>query len=226
MLRYPRHPFSGELCQSLSELPVGFGDLSLTGKISTASIMLMGGLKTMLALGDMQDAKWLSLFTWGADDYRGGAMTPIDEMLLQGLLAFCFQHGLKPAQGHHSLSTEAMLKRISSTTDRELSDLATDRSVRDALVWIHLCVVGALNPRRQDTESVQHQISLLERVFKLFRNQKDLEWRKVSRTLDRFWFPLRLQEHWETCWMTQLETWRTQPAAEKKNSTGTPLTGM
>jgi hypothetical protein len=207
---YLQHPLPTNPCQTFADLPVGFAVLCYSGEISRSTIMILQGTRRLLPHGTIGNARWFTIFPWGEDDPRFGSTTAIDMLLLQGLLAFSIQNGFEPSEGVSSLSTESIRARLVSISESELTALAEDTSIRDALVWIHLSVVGGLHTHATDEDYVQNYAVLLDRVFLLFPNPRHLWWKNIFRTLQKFWFPAHLHDSWKTYWTKRLTHWRTQ----------------
>jgi hypothetical protein len=215
----PEHPFSAWSSYPLSELPVGFTDLCLNEVISRPVIMILKDISRLLPTRKMRN-RWLKVSGWGDEDDQQRNLGPMDMLLLQGLRAFCLQHGFKPPTGFYWVSYRAIKDRLISISDADLTTLAEDRCIRDALVWIYVCVAGALHSRMQNRdvkkddedeegqESVKGSMLLLKRVFALFENPKHLWWGNIVRTLQRFWLPARVEADWKQCWYDGIRNWR------------------
>jgi hypothetical protein len=200
---YPTHPFSDRLCQQLSKLPTGLQDLCYTGEISRTTISILEGIAHLLPSGNLREPHCISAFDqsfqWGGRNYRARGVTTIDALLLQGTLALCTQHGFEPDPALES--AKDVVDWMISIDTQELQDLSADLCVRDALVWIHLCAVGSLTSRTEDEDAPMKDYAfLLDRVFNLFEDPRDLGWRHVLHILKRFWFPALLRERWKACW--------------------------
>lgn len=163
----------------------------------------------------LRDAQWPNLWNWSANAPRGGGMKPIDELLMQGLLAFCLQHNYEPAPGRSSTVPELAVEAFSSKSDTEFKDIGEDAVALDALLWATVCVTAELAARDQETKSLlspdHHNGPLpLHRLFEVFEQSRQLQWRRVSAILHRFWFPRHLEAHWKECWLRELRIWRSQ----------------
>jgi hypothetical protein len=193
---YPQHPFPTTLRETLSRLPPGFQDLCATGEISQSTIIILNATLTSLQPEHMTSPQWLSVFDQNFDHThrRPGGMKAVDALLLQGLLGFSIQRGFDPPAEMYSVSRDAMVKRVNAIEEDELRDLAVDERIRNALLWIYLSVVGAMEVQDSEVEDGEY-LGLLWRIAGLFE-QGDLAWERIVVVLERFWFPGGLVERW------------------------------
>jgi hypothetical protein len=164
--------------------------------------------------------RWLKVSGWGDEDHQLPDLAPMDMLLLQGLRAFCLQNGFKAPPGFYWVSHKAIKDRLLSISDADLATLAEERYKRGAIVWIYVCVAGALHSHMRNvalendqTDEGQEIIKcsmLLKRIFSLFGNPKHLWWSNIVRTLQRFWLPAGVEADWKDCWNEGIREWRGQ----------------
>jgi hypothetical protein len=172
--------------------------------------MLLGGIKSMVIDNDKsQSVQWPNLWNWTADAPRGGGMKMIDEILLQGLLAFCILNDYEPATGKSSTALQMAMERCLSKSDTELDLIARDEPSLSTLLWALTCVVTALDAEVEASGSTgTYRNLLLNKLFRLFKAPRELQWRKIRPTLHRFWMPPHVEERMQSCWTKGLRCWR------------------
>lgn len=131
VLVYPKHPFEPALCEMISRLPIGFGELALHRRLSIQFIHALDEAMTVLNQG--KDVEPTAAIAHCIDGVANASeLTPLERLLAYTLLAHCFFCGdLSHAS---SLGLQANMRSL--PLDREV--YVVGQLEEDALDWAAL----------------------------------------------------------------------------------------
>ncbi len=203
-LEYPKAPFGPALSELLSLLPPGFHDLTVSEKVSFPLIRILDRVQTLLRDQRRSTLHWHDLFMHIFDRFPAPEMTQIEQFLYRGLIAFSYQQCDETIrEDDYSLLTNVYLHFPSKEVYDLPSIAATGESFRRCLVWVHLCMMSAMEPRTPVAHGkiFRDYGRILDPIFGLFSTADELEWNNVGVILkEQFFLPDALQVHWKTCW--------------------------
>jgi hypothetical protein len=195
-------------------LPVGFADLCLSSEIAPHVMTILKGTARIFSMGVTRHASLQrNLPSWSREDSRLRNITTMDKLLLHGLIAYYLQGGFEHPIWFYPVSYTGMEKYLTSINRMELAAIAKERCLRDTLVWIYLCVAGALQNYAQNYEETRNEKEypsyvVLRQIFCLIENPIHLSWCNIVPIMRRFWLPTRLEQSWEQCWNNSIGKWQ------------------
>lgn len=222
-LHYARHPFSPQLCQHIANLPDGFAEVALSGRISVQCIQLLCSVAAWQPLVDEQHTTTLNrtqdtmcrLFSEPRECARDAALlllylkrsrTPPGLEYVIGIgMAICVRHlsGENRTSVFDTMLLRRMLDHIRAIPSPQPSD-------SDALIWLALVV----NWRTQSFQPVPEADDVLDHVVARFP-EASRTWHAVEKICRRFWWFDCLKLDLLRCWKGSLE--RTASPAFKQS---------
>ena len=202
-ISYPELPFEPDVCTTLSRLPSGFAELSLSGNISKQVMKLLAFAQATTADCaateeiDERIGHELQVILSALQRLSFMEATTIEKHLVCGLLGFTFQ--LRQLRSLNIFHDPPLRHFIDVLRRHEKPD---SKRARDTMIWVSMAVAGALYLRTVVMPG-SHQV--MDRMFKLY--PEATRWSYIESVAQNHFYTENILRHWEKCWSLGIERW-------------------
>jgi hypothetical protein len=210
-LRYPRHPFSPELCTTCASLPLGLSDIALEGHLSEQVIDNLYQLSTIA-----RDTPWTKNATI-SHIYKTsvGFMTyftrDVISHLERSICLFCFigmvrelpeRNESQKIYGTFLTTSRKRAKRVSQTL-LELQGVSADFAT-----WGVAMFAIDNSAERIGLDELERS-EIFQQLFE--KHPSTLSWKTTSKHLRRFFFLNEWEGAFRARWSREVETYKKRP---------------
>lgn len=200
---YTDLPFSPNLCLELSRLPIGFGELCLSGNVSKQMMNLLAFSQATTAyaeasteLDERLDHE-IQIMLAALQRLSITDLRLTERFLCCGLLAYAFQ--LRSPKSLNIFHDPPLRTFVNALGSHERPD---SKRTQDTMIWISVAVAGALSLRSIKMPGSE---CVMDRMFKLYPSS--LKWSYVQNVLRSHFCTTKLMQQWEKCYTSALERW-------------------
>jgi hypothetical protein len=210
-LRYPRHPFSPELCTTCANLPLGLSDIALEGQLSEQVIESLHQLSTIARDNPWTKNATISHIYKTSVEFMTFFTRDVISYLERSICLFCFIFMVRELpERNESQKIYGTFLTTSRKRAKKVSEMLLDlQGVNaDFATWgVAMFAIDNSSERFGLDESERSE--MFHQLFE--KHPSTLNWKTTAKYLRRFFFLDKWEDAFRARWAREVDIYRKRP---------------